>query len=95
MNLPAGTTFESIYHSHYQALCFYAEGITGHTQSAEDMVTETFIKLLRGNNSFDTLSQVKSFLYTITRNACIDLLRKEKRQQVVMPLPPEEDSSVI
>jgi len=67
-----------LYHLHYRALCYFAEQLVSDKQEAEDIAVESFIKLLQKKTDFNNLSDIKSFLYTTTRNACFDLLRKNK-----------------
>jgi RNA polymerase sigma-70 factor (family 1) len=71
--------FDQVYNLYFKSLCYFAEKITGDGASAEDIATESFVKLLQKNPDFETLQHLRSFLYTSTRNACIDLLRMRKR----------------
>lgn len=71
--------FDHVYSLYFKPLCYFAEKITGINASAEDIATESFVKLLQKNPDFETLRHLKSFLYTSTRNACLDLLRMQKR----------------
>jgi RNA polymerase sigma-70 factor (ECF subfamily) len=71
--------FDHVYSLYFKPLCYFAEKITGDSASAEDIATESFVKLLQKNPDFETLWHLKSFLYTSTRNACLDLLRMRKR----------------
>ncbi|MFT3747029.1 MAG: RNA polymerase sigma-70 factor [Agriterribacter sp.] len=68
-----------IYNSFYRSLCYYAQSILHNKQEAEDIVVDVFVKLLHKRNDFYDIKDIKSFLYTATRNACIDFLRKQKR----------------
>lgn len=71
-----------LYDAFYRPLCYYAEKIVNNQQEAEDIVVESFLKLIRKRHDFEKLSEIKSFLYTATKNAAIDYLRKIKRQQL-------------
>lgn len=68
-----------IYDFYYRPLCFFAEQLTNNRTEAEDIAVETFLKLLKKRYDFDKLSDIKAFLFTAARNACIDFLRKTKR----------------
>ncbi|MFT4016738.1 MAG: RNA polymerase sigma-70 factor [Agriterribacter sp.] len=70
-----------IYNSFYRSLCYYAQSILHNNQEAEDIVVDAFIKLLHKRKDFYHIKDIKSFLYTATRNACIDFLRKQKRHE--------------
>lgn len=69
-----------IYKMHYRPLCYFARGLINNKEEAEDIVVETFIKLLRKRKDFDKLSDIQGFLYTATRNACLDFLKHVNRK---------------
>ena len=73
--------FTDVYGMFYKPLCYFAEKITGDSSHAEDIATESFVKLLQKNPDFETLQHLKSFLYTTTKNACYDYLRMQKRHE--------------
>jgi RNA polymerase sigma-70 factor, ECF subfamily len=61
---------------------------------AEDAVQETMIKALRGASAFERRSSVRSWLYRIATNVCIDMTRQVQRRARPMELgpasPPDE-----
>jgi RNA polymerase sigma-70 factor (family 1) len=69
-----------IYKLHYRSLCYFADRLLNHKDEAEDIVADSFIKLLDKRAEFDDLNKIRLFLYSITRNACIDILRRDKRR---------------
>lgn len=73
--------FDELYASYYRPLCFFAENLVGNVDTAQDLATESFIKLLDFSGSFDSKKSLKSFLYTVTRNACYDHLRAIQRHK--------------
>ena len=52
--------------------------LTGIRDEAEDVVVESFLKLLSKKQDFDRLADIRSFLFTVVRNACFDYLRRNK-----------------
>lgn len=72
-----------LYNLHFPSLCYFADRMIDDKHEAEDIVVDTFMKLLNKKADFDNLSDIKSFLYTATSNACLDSLRKRKRQESV------------
>ena len=68
-----------VYEKYYRLICYYAESLIRHKQEAEDIAVESFVKLLQRKEEFSSLPQIKTFLYTVSRNACIDYYRREKR----------------
>jgi len=70
-----------LYDHYYRPLCYFNKSLINYIEEAEDISTETFLKLLQKKDDFDTLSDIKSFLFVTARNACLDFLRKEKRHK--------------
>lgn len=68
----------TIFRLHYRPLCYYAYKIINNEAEAEDIVSETFLKISKSHSSYKTLSDLRIVLYRITRNGCIDFLRKKK-----------------
>lgn len=73
--------FEHLYTSYYKPLCYFAENLIGDAVAAQDLATESFIKLLQKPVEFESGQNIKSYLYTLTRNACFDHLRASQRHQ--------------
>jgi RNA polymerase sigma-70 factor, ECF subfamily len=63
---------------YFQPLTIYAKSITLDSEQAKDIVQEVFVKIWNARNSLDVRSSLKSYLYRMTHNACIDQLRKDK-----------------
>ena len=69
-----------IFKRHYKPLCYFAWQLTGNKPEAEDIAGEVFIKLWRRHNDFNSLQNIKAFLYIATRNACFDYLKHVQRK---------------
>lgn len=78
-NIPGA--FDQVYESYYRPLCYFAEKLSGDRATAEDLASETFIKLLQKNTNFENIVALRSFLYTVTRNACLDHIKMQNRHQ--------------
>ncbi len=73
--------FGQLHRQFYRQLCYYTEQITGNSPIAEDIASDSFIKLLQKRHSFSSLAKLKSFLFTVAHNAALDYLKAEKRHQ--------------
>jgi len=71
---------EYIYKTHFRPLCYFARGFVNNKEEAGDIVVDAFIKLLKKRNDFDSVINIKGFLFTATRNACLDFLKHVKRK---------------
>ena len=65
------------YRRELQAHCYR---ILGSTQDAEDLVQETLLAAWRGLDTFEGRSSVRSWLYRIATNRCLNALRARSRR---------------
>ena len=61
-------------------LILYINGITGDISLAEDIMEETFFKIVTKKPKYSAKSSFKTWLYAIGRNTAIDYLRKSNRE---------------
>lgn len=54
--------------------------ITRHKEEAEDAAQEIFVKCYRGLRSYDGRAAFSTWLYRITYNHCVDVMKKHNRQ---------------
>ena len=59
-------------------LTLYLNGIVGNIHTAEDIMEETFVKLVVKKPRYSERCSFKTWLYTIGRNAAVDYLRRHK-----------------
>lgn len=72
-------SFSSIFNTYYPSLCFFAERMIVDKQEAEDIVEESFVKLWRLHANFETMRNIKAFLYITTKNACLNFIKQTER----------------
>ena len=73
--------FATIYETNKARIYSTAYRMLGNSADAEDVVQDVFIKAYRKLDTFEGRSQLSTWLYRITINRCLDILRKRKRQQ--------------
>jgi RNA polymerase sigma-70 factor (TIGR02960 family) len=64
--------------------------ILGSVQDAEDMVQETLVAAWRGIDGFKGRSSLRTWLYRIATNRCLNALRARGRRVPEVPPPPEQ-----
>jgi RNA polymerase sigma-70 factor (ECF subfamily) len=69
----------------------------GSFDEAEDMVQETMLRAWRGRSSFEGRSQLRTWLYRIATNTCLNALERSPRRvmppDLVPPVTADTDSS--
>ena len=79
-----------IFREHYASMVRYADQLISNQQEAEEIVVNTFIKLIAMRQNFKTAADVKAFLLVTVRNACydylscIDLQKPSKREMLYL-----------
>lgn len=63
-------------------------------EDAEDILQETFIKVLKGLNSFEGRSSLSTWIYRIAVNEALMLIRKRKGVEVSIDEDPEDDEGI-
>src|SRR5882762_5288333 len=75
---PGGITW--IYNEYYAFVYSIVKKITSDSPDTKDLVADSFVKLIRCGAQFESPLKIKFFLYTATKNACLDYLKRLKTQ---------------
>jgi len=70
----------SLLEAHRPALTGYCYRMLGSPFDADDAVQETMIRAWRSFNQFDGRASVKTWLYRIATNVCLDELKNRSRR---------------
>ena len=62
----------------YEPLVHFAFTIVNDKSEAEDIVEDSFVKFWQSRKEIEKARAVKSYLYTIVRNACLDAINRKK-----------------
>lgn len=74
--------------SHRRELTGFCYRMLGAASEAEDAVQETMVRAWRASDSFEGRSSLRSWLYRIANNVCIDMVRSPQRRARPMDMGP-------
>lgn len=76
--------FDSLHQDYFAMVLQMCLGfVSGDQDKANDLAQEVFIKVWTHLDSFKGLSSYKTWIYRITVNTCLQLIRKEKKRTSV------------
>lgn len=70
-------SFEWIFKTYYRSLCFYAEGMIGEKEAAEDIVSNFFLKLWENRETLH-ITSLQAYLYKGVHNNTLKYLERIK-----------------
>src|SRR5215472_12396851 len=84
----AADTLEQGLEQHRKELVGYCYRMLGSPFEAEDAVQDTFLRAWRGYERFEGRAALRSWLYRIATNVCLDMLNGRERRARPMDMGP-------
>jgi RNA polymerase sigma-70 factor (TIGR02960 family) len=81
--------FRELAEAHRRELQVHCYRLVGSVQDAEDLVQETLLAAWRGLDGFEGRASLRSWLYRIATNRCLNALRDRGRRVPELPVPPD------
>jgi RNA polymerase sigma-70 factor, ECF subfamily len=81
--------FASTLEEHRPALTRHCHRMLGSTFEADDAVQETIVRAWRGFDGFERRAALRTWLYRIATNVCLDMLQSRKQRPLPMDLGPD------
>jgi len=76
------SAFDELVRTHTDAVYGHGLRFFGDPHAAEDVVQEVFIKVYRTLDTFEGNAAFSTWLFRVTRNVCLDMLRQGKRRPI-------------
>ncbi len=80
------TAFEILYDRYHHRLFHFILRFLRERALAEDILQETFLRLLKGRKKYRKGSHFSTYLFTIGRNLCLDALKAWERRHLLVSL---------
>ena len=76
-------TYISLFREYYVSLCAYSRRYVGRKDIAEEIVSETFLKIWETRETLQIKTSIKAYLFQAVCNNSLNFLRKLKKDQVL------------
>ena len=73
--------FDRVFEEYFPQIQFFAARLIGDHEEAKDIVIRAFQSMWGLKENFETLNNIKAFLYITTRNNCLNFLQYRQRQE--------------
>jgi len=80
------TEFDSLFKRVYPKLFFYARGIVGNDDDAEDVIEDVFVELWRRRDDIEWGDKIEAYIYRAVFTRSINLLRMANRSEEQLSL---------
>ncbi|MDO5981386.1 RNA polymerase sigma factor [Flavivirga spongiicola] len=71
-------SFKEFFDDFYPILCSFANKFLKNPNQSKDAAQEALVKFWEKRKEFDDIQGVKSFLYVVVKNNCLNVLKKSK-----------------
>jgi RNA polymerase sigma-70 factor (family 1) len=73
--------FQAIFDSFRMRIFYFVKKLIDDVPTAEEITSDTFVKLHRLHDKFNTYNNIQAFLFITARNASLDYLKYRQRQR--------------
>lgn len=82
--------FETLYRRHKDPVYRYLLRLSGHNETAEDVLQEVWGKIVKARNSYRPTAKFTTYLYRVAHNCFIDHARRNKRHAKNTSFEPDQ-----
>jgi RNA polymerase sigma-70 factor (ECF subfamily) len=75
------SAFEMLFKTYYKPLCNYAYSFLSDKDEAEEVVQTAFITVWDKRQTIEIQTSIKSYLYRMVRNSCLNVIKHDKIKQ--------------
>ena len=83
--------FKNLFESFYPSVCLFARKYLKDLNLAEDFAQESFIEYWKRKENFTDLKAIKGFIYTVTKNKCLNELKLRNTRENLLQIAHSSD----
>jgi RNA polymerase sigma-70 factor (ECF subfamily) len=90
--------FEILLNRHRKPVFNFILRFVGSREVAEDLLQDTFMRVIKGASAYERQAKFTTWLYTIARNLCVDQSRRRKHRKhasLDAPMSASEESGTL
>ena len=87
--------FKELFEDYYPMLCVFASKYLGDDEECKDVAQEALISYWEHRADFDDIRQVKSYLYTVAHNRCLNILKRAEVHAAAVEDMSREDDGLL
>ena len=72
-----------LFKRYHRVLLYFARSMVHEQEAAEEIVSDSFVKLWRRRDAFENADKIKAFLYIVTKNACLNYVQSAHVRQEI------------
>jgi len=72
---------DALFSQYNRSLLYFAKSMVPSQEVAEEIVSDSFVKVWEHRTSFATIEKVKAFLFITTKNACLNVVKSTHHRQ--------------
>ena len=95
MGAPEAGALTEAFEAERRGLLAHAYRMLGAYHEAEDVVQDTYVRALRGWQTFEGRSSLRTWLYRIATNVCLDVIKGRGRRVLLSGLGPDDPGLVL
>ena len=87
--------FEELFQRHKQSVYAFIRLFLTASDQVDDVFQTVFFRLIRNRGRYQPTAKFTTWLFTLTRSACIDAMRQKKSAEIILLFPGREDGSEV
>lgn len=91
IRLGSSEAFNKLFSLYYDRLVSFAQQYTRQPESAEELVSELFVKIWIKRETLAMITNPQAYLFISVKNACLNMIRDNRKHFLLFPVPHQDE----